>query len=123
MTHGAPCVHAELGEGRPLLLAQAVARLMRQSRLAPVPQALSPHDRQQILHPVGTDPVRVTDITYVRLLTAHDVLQSVTRPGKCYDNAVVVSIFATLKAELIHRTNRSPRERTRLAIFEYVEAF
>ena len=64
-----------------------------------------------------------TSDAYEKLLAAHDVLQSVSRPGNCYDNAVAESFFATLKAELVHRTTWSTRERARLAIFEYIEAF
>ena len=51
------------------------------------------------------------------------MLQSVSRPGNCYDNAVAESFFATLKQELVYRTTWSTRERARLAIFEYIEAF
>ena len=64
-----------------------------------------------------------TSDAYEKLLGAHDVLQSVSRPGNCYDNAVAESFFATLKAELVYRTTWSTRERARLAIFEYIEAF
>lgn len=64
-----------------------------------------------------------TSDAYEKLLAAHDVLQSVSRPGNCYDNAVAESFFATLKAELVYRTTWSTRDRARLAIFEYIEAF
>ena len=64
-----------------------------------------------------------TSDAYEKLLAAHDVLQSVSRPGNCYDNAVAESFFATIKEELVYRTTWSTRERARLAIFEYIEAF
>ena len=64
-----------------------------------------------------------TSDAYEKLLAAHDVLQSVSRPGNCYDNAVAESFFATLKQDLVYRTTWSTRERARLAIFEYIEAF
>jgi transposase InsO family protein len=69
------------------------------------------------------EPEQYTSDAYEKLLAAHDVLQSVSRPGNCYDNAVAESFFATLKEELVYRTTWSTRERARLAIFEYIEAF
>ena len=47
-----------------------------------------------------------------------------SRPGNCWDNAVVESFFATLKTELCatgHPFSTRPEART--AIFEYVERF
>jgi transposase InsO family protein len=64
-----------------------------------------------------------TSDAYEKLLAAHDVLQSVSRPGNCYDNAVAESFFATLKQDLVYRTTWSTRELARHAIFEYIEAF
>ena len=47
-----------------------------------------------------------------------------SRPGNCWDNAVVESFFATLKTELLVNANPYPtRQDVRTAIFEYVEGF
>ena len=37
---------------------------------------------------------------YGELLSAHQVRQSVGKPGMCWDNSVAESFFATLRAEL-----------------------
>jgi transposase InsO family protein len=46
-----------------------------------------------------------------------------SRRGNVYDNAPMESFFATLKAELIHRTRFRTRDEARAAIFEYIEVF
>ena len=57
------------------------------------------------------------------LLEAHGMRQSMSRPGDCYDNAMMESLWAILKKELVHgRTFRSHVE-ARLAIFEWIEVW
>jgi transposase InsO family protein len=51
------------------------------------------------------------------------ILPSMGRVGDCYDNAVVESVFASLKTELLHRHVWPTRAAARLAIFEYIEAW
>jgi putative transposase len=46
-----------------------------------------------------------TGSTFQRLLSAHGGLASMSRKGDCWDNAVVESFFATLKAELEGENN------------------
>lgn len=43
--------------------------------------------------------------------------------GCAYDNAVAESFFATIKKELINRRSWPTKAETRVAIFEYIEAF
>jgi transposase InsO family protein len=57
------------------------------------------------------------------LLQRHGVLQSLSRVGQCWDNAVAESLFGTLKEELVHRTVLPTRRHARLAIFEWIEVF
>lgn len=45
-----------------------------------------------------------------------------SRVGNCYDNAVVESFFATLKAECIDR-RFATREEARAVIFDYIEVW
>jgi transposase InsO family protein len=61
---------------------------------------------------------------YQQRLATRGIRCSMSRPGNCWDNAVVESFFATLKTELLsaepaYRT----RQEARTAIFEYVEGF
>lgn len=51
------------------------------------------------------------------------IIQSMSRKGQCWDNAVAESFFATLKNELIYRNVWATRASARRAIFEYVEGF
>jgi transposase InsO family protein len=57
------------------------------------------------------------------LLKEHGIVQSLSRPGQCWDNAVAESFFATLKEELLHRGVWPTRAAAKRAIFEYVEVF
>jgi len=57
------------------------------------------------------------------LLAKHDIVQSLSRPRQCWDNAVAESWFATLKEELIYRQGWPTRTLARRAIFEFVEVF
>ena len=47
-----------------------------------------------------------------------------SRPGNCWDNAVVESVFATLKTELLVNAHPySTRQDVRTEIFAYLEGF
>lgn len=57
------------------------------------------------------------------LLKDHGIIQSMSRKGNCWDNAVSESFFHTLKIELIHQIKFKTREEAKQAIFEYIEVF
>jgi transposase InsO family protein len=46
-----------------------------------------------------------------------------SRSGDCYDNAMMESFWATLKAELVHLQRYATREQARQLIFEHIEVF
>jgi putative transposase len=56
-------------------------------------------------------------------LALHDCIQSMSRKGNCWDNAVSESFFGHLKTELIYRENFATRTAASLRIFEYIEIF
>ena len=60
---------------------------------------------------------------YQNELDRHGMICSMSRPGRCQDNAVAESFFHTLKAEWIYHFDFATREQARLAIFDYVEGF
>ena len=63
-------------------------------------------------------------MVYQQRLLALNIQSSMSRPGNCWDNAVVESFFATLKTELLSAERASwTRQEARTAIFEYVEGF
>lgn len=56
-------------------------------------------------------------------LDRHDCIQSMSRKGNCWDNAVAESFFGSLKSELIYRENFSSRIKLTMAVFDYIEIF
>jgi transposase InsO family protein len=56
-------------------------------------------------------------------LKGKPVLQSMSRKGNCWDNAVAESFFKTIKTELIYHRKFATRQEARLAIFEYIEGW
>jgi putative transposase len=57
------------------------------------------------------------------VLTQHRCVQSMSRKGDCWDNAVAESFFGALKRELVHHERFNSREAAKLLIFDYIEVF
>ena len=57
------------------------------------------------------------------ILKEHHIIQSMSRKGNCWDNAVSESFFHTLKTELTHHCQFQTREEAKQAVFEYIEVF
>jgi transposase InsO family protein len=57
------------------------------------------------------------------ILKEHSIIQSMSRKGNCWDNAVSESFFHTLKTEMVHHTLFKTRNEATQAIFEYIEVF
>ncbi len=53
----------------------------------------------------------------------HKMVQSMSRKGNCYDNAVMESFFHTLKTELVSSENFKTRQEAKMKVFEYIEIF
>ncbi len=51
------------------------------------------------------------------------IVQSMSRKGNCWDNAVAESFFKTLKSELIYHEDYKTIEEARTAVFEYIETW
>ena len=64
-----------------------------------------------------------TSAEFGELLEANGVVQSLSRVGQCWDNAVAESFFATLKLELIYQHAWPTRAAARRAIAEFIEIF
>lgn len=60
---------------------------------------------------------------YQNMLARNGLTASMSRRGNCYDNAVVESLFATLKTELLYRFTWETYADVRQAIFEYIEVW
>jgi transposase InsO family protein len=64
-----------------------------------------------------------TSAEFRNLLAGNDGLQSLSRKGQCWDNAVGESWFSTLKEELIYRQSWATKAQVRRAVFEFIEVF
>lgn len=53
----------------------------------------------------------------------HQVRQSMSRTGCCYDNAVAESFFHSLKVEWLHGREISDRQAVRSTVFQYIECY
>ena len=60
---------------------------------------------------------------YQRLLKAHGIIPSMSGKGNCYDNAMVETVFKTIKSELIWRTSFQTRSAANLALGRYIDSF
>lgn len=58
---------------------------------------------------------------YQKRLAASGAIRSMSRPGNCWDNAVVESFFATLKTELAHDARWPTRASAQRALVDYIE--
>lgn len=67
--------------------------------------------------------IQYTTESFRKILVENGFIQSMSRKGNCYDNAITESFFHTLKTELIKRTKYQTREEARRSIFEYIEIF
>ena len=61
--------------------------------------------------------------SHLKIIKQYNIIQSMSRKGNCWDNAVAESFFHTLKTELTHQQKFKTREEAKYAIFEYIEVF
>ena len=57
------------------------------------------------------------------LLEQYGIIQSMSKKGDCWDNAIAESFFHSLKTELIHHEKFYSRKQANEMIFEYIEIF
>lgn len=58
-----------------------------------------------------------------RCLKGLPVLQSMSRKGSCWDNAVAESFFKTLKTETVYHRKFETRAQAKLELFDYIEVW
>lgn len=61
--------------------------------------------------------------TIVEFLKIHNIKQSMSGKGNCYDNAISETFFHTIKTELIYSEKYMTREEAMQSIFEYIEIY
>ena len=67
--------------------------------------------------------VQYAALDFQRALARLEAVQSMSRKGDCWDNAVVESFFASLKCELDLENAIGTRAETRAIIFEWIEVW
>lgn len=60
---------------------------------------------------------------YQKLLRANGMAASMSRKGNCFDNAMVETVFKTIKSEMIWRTSFQTRAAAELALGRYIDGF
>ena len=60
---------------------------------------------------------------YRKKLSDNGFIQSMSRKGNCYDNALAEAFFSRLKNECVYRHQFHTRMQARLTIFEWIQAF
>lgn len=61
--------------------------------------------------------------SHAQIIKQHGIVQSMSRKGDCWDNAVAESFFHTLKTEAIYHHKFKTREEAKSVVFEYIEVF
>jgi transposase InsO family protein len=56
-------------------------------------------------------------------LQTHQIIQSMSGSGNCYDNALAESFFHSMKTEWIYFEKYETKEQASLSVFEYIESF
>lgn len=64
-----------------------------------------------------------TSSAYQAELARHGIIVSMSRKGDCYDNAVMESFFATLKAECVDPSDFQTHAEAQTHVFDYLEVF
>lgn len=67
--------------------------------------------------------VQYTSEHYLKLVRKYGIVQSMSRKGNCWDNAVAESFFRSLKVEAIHNATLLTKSDAHSVIFNYIEYF
>jgi putative transposase len=64
------------------------------------------------------------DEDYIRMLSDHGIVRSMSRRGNCYENAEIESFWSTLKSDTgLDQIVFLSQSETELAVFDYIETF
>jgi len=67
--------------------------------------------------------IQYASADFRNLLKKKDFLQSMSRKGNCWDNAVAESFFHTIKTQLIYHRRFHEKDETEQALFSYIEIY
>ena len=67
--------------------------------------------------------VQYTSKAFRKVIAKHEIVQSMSRKGDPYDNAVAENFFSCLKCECVHLNHFLSRSSAQNEIFRYIEGF
>lgn len=80
-----------------------------------------PVERELIFH--SDRGIQYASHEFRRCFKGLPVLQSMSRKGNCWDNAIAESFFKTLKVEMVYHSKFKTRAQAKLEIFDYIEVW
>lgn len=80
-----------------------------------------PLERELIFH--SDRGIQYASHEFRRCFKGLPVLQSMSRKGNCWDNAIAESFFKTLKTEMVYHRKFETRAQAKLEIFDYIEVW
>jgi transposase InsO family protein len=102
------CVSKSLGHE---MVLQALSRAIGRRR---PPEGLLIHSDRGVQYCCGN---------FREIISQHEFVQSMSRKGNCWDNAVSESFIRSLKTELIYHINLINLDHAQRVLFEYIESF
>lgn len=102
-----------LSSGMKVEETSAPALMMALKRRAPKPGLKFHSDRG----------VQYAAAEFSKLISKAEIVQSMSRKGNCWDNAVAESFFKTLKSEMTNHHKFETRCQAENALFDYIEIF
>ena len=78
-----------------------------------------PVQRELIFH--SDRGIQYASHEFRRCFKGLPVLQSMSRKGNCWDNAIAESFFKTLKTEMVYHRKFETRAQAKLELFDYIE--
>ncbi|WP_310559021.1 IS3 family transposase, partial [Flavobacterium sp.] len=68
--------------------------------------------------------VQYASVNFRNVLNVNsEIIQSMSRKGNCWDNAVAESFFKTLKKECVYQNKFKTIQEAKLKVFDYIEQF
>lgn len=80
-----------------------------------------PLEKQLIFH--SDRGIQYASHEFRRCFKGLPVLQSMSRKGNCWDNAIAESFFKTLKTEMVYHKKFETRAKAKIEIFDYIEVW
>jgi putative transposase len=99
------------------------ASLERHSAIRALSKAISNRRPSQGLMIHSDRGVQYASAEFRAKMQKQGFVQSMSRKGDCWDNAVAESFFHTIKTQLIHHRRFQSMEEAEQAIFNYIEVY